>query len=142
MAEPTPRLFTREEAERTLPLVRRIVADLMAEHPAWRRAIAQYELLAAGAVADEGEQPDVAAARSKVEGLARQIDSYLREFEQIGCIFQGFEEGLVDFRSMRDGRMVLLCWRYGEERITYWHEVGAGYEGRRPIDDTLLTEVG
>ena len=136
-----PRLFTREEAERTLPLVRRIVQDLMLEHPAWRRAISQYELLAAGSVADEGESPAVAAARVAAEQLAARIDVYLRELEQVGCMFQGFEEGLVDFRSMRDDRMVLLCWRHGEERITHWHEVGAGFAGRRPIDDALLSEV-
>ena len=137
-----PRLFTREEAERTLPLVRRIVHDLMQEHPAWRRAISQYELLVGGAVADEGESAEVRAARLHAEQLAARIDGYLREIEQIGCMFQGFEEGLVDFRSMRDDKMVLLCWRYGEERITHWHEVGAGYAGRRPIDDALLSEVG
>jgi hypothetical protein len=142
MTETAPRLFTREEAERTLPLVRRIVADLMAEHPAWRRAISHYEILAAGAVADEGETPEVRAARADAERLASQIDSYLREIEQIGCMFQGFEEGLVDFRTMRDDRMILLCWRYGEERISHWHEVGAGFAGRKPIDDALLSEVG
>ena len=48
-----PRLFTREEAERTLPLVGRIVQDLMLEHPEWRRAISHYELLVAGAMASE-----------------------------------------------------------------------------------------
>lgn len=53
----------------------------------------------------------------------------------------GFEEGLVDFHSMRDDRLVLLCWRYGEERITHWHEVDAGYAGRRPIDESLVTAV-
>ena len=106
-----PRLFTRDEAERTLPLIRRIVADLMAEHPAWRRAISNYEILAAGAVADEGETAELRAAR-------------------------------LDFRSMRDDKMILLCWRYGEERITHWHEVGAGFAGRKLIDDALLSEVG
>jgi hypothetical protein len=136
-----PRLFTRAEAERTLPLVRRIVHDLMLEHPAWRRAISQYEILAAGAVADEGEPPELTTARLQAEQLAARIDGYLRELEQIGCMFQGFEEGLVDFRSMRDDKMVLLCWRYGEERISHWHEVGAGFAGRRPIDDALLSEV-
>jgi hypothetical protein len=136
-----PRIFTRAEAERTLPLVRRIVHDLMTEHPAWRRAISRYELLAAGLLADEGETPEVRDSRLEAERLAARIDSYLREIEQIGCQFQGFEDGLVDFRSMRDDRMVLLCWRYGEERITHWHEVGAGFAGRRPVDDALLSEV-
>ena len=135
------RLFTREEAERTLPLVRRIVHDLMVEHPAWRRAISHYEILVAGAVADEDESPAVRAARLEAELLAARIDTYLREIEQIGCMFQGFEEGLVDFRTMRDDKMVLLCWRYGEERISHWHDVGAGFAGRRPIDDALLSEL-
>jgi len=135
------RLFTREEAERTLPLVRRIVQDVMLEYPAWRRAVSQYEILAAGAVADDGESPALAAARIETERLAARIDGYQREVEQIGCVLQGLEEGLVDFRSMRGDRVVLLCWRYGEERIAYWHEIGAGFAGRRPVDDALLSEV-
>ncbi len=136
------RLFTRAEAERTLPLVRRIVHDLMQEHPVWRRAIAQYEILAAGTVASEGEPEEVAAARVRVEQCAARIDACLREIDLVGCMFRGFEEGLVDFRSMRGDRVVLLCWRYGEERITHWHDVGAGYAGRRLIDETLLSEAG
>ena len=42
---PALKLFTLPEAERTLPLVRRIVADLMAEYPRWRAAVSRYELL-------------------------------------------------------------------------------------------------
>ena len=40
--------------------------------------------------------------------------------------------GLVDFRAMRDGRAVYLCWRR-EERIDFWHELDAGYAGRQPL---------
>lgn len=138
----TDRLFTLTEAERTLPLVRRIALDLMQEHPVWRRAIAQYEVLAAGTVASEGESTEVAAARVQVEQCAARIDACLKEIDQVGCMFQGFEEGLVDFRSMRGDRMVLLCWRYGEARITHWHEVGAGYAGRHSIDEPILSEAG
>jgi hypothetical protein len=42
-------------------------------------------------------------------------------------------DGLVDFRALLDGRTVYLCWRFGEEKITHWHELDAGYGGRRPI---------
>lgn len=136
-----PRLFTRAEAERTLPLVRRIVQDLMLEHPVWRRAVSHYELLVGGTRADEEESAELRAARQAAEHLAARIDGYLRELDQVGCLFRGFEEGLVDFHSMRDDRLVLLCWRYGEERITHWHEVDAGYAGRRPIDESLVTAV-
>ena len=136
-----PRLFTREEAERTLPLVRGIVRDLLQEHPAWRRAIARYEILVAGAVASDDEGVDVKKARAEVERHAAQIETYLRELEQVGCTFQGFEEGLVDFRSMRGDRLVQLCWRYGEERIQFWHELGAGFAARHPIDEQVLSEA-
>src|SRR5689334_16143897 len=36
-------------------------------------------------------------------------------------------DGLVDFRALLDGRTVYLCWRWGEERITHWHELDTGY---------------
>jgi hypothetical protein len=136
-----PRLFTREEAERTLPLVQRIVRDLMLEHPEWRRAVSRYELLAAGARADDGEAADLAEARREVEARALRIQGYLGELEQVGCVFKGFDDGLVDFHALRGDRVVFLCWRYGEERITHWHELEAGFAGRQPLDEARLSEV-
>jgi hypothetical protein len=41
--------------------------------------------------------------------------------------------GLLDFPSLRDGREVYLCWKWGEEDIAFWHEVEAGYGGRQPL---------
>jgi hypothetical protein len=136
-----PRLFTREEAERTLPLVRRIVRDLMLEHPAWRRAVARYEVLAGTTRAGEAEAAELIAAQHDVEAHASRIDGYLGELQQVGCIFKGFEDGLVDFYSLREDRLVFLCWHYGEERIAHWHELDAGAAGRQPLTDAPLTEI-
>jgi hypothetical protein len=136
-----PRLFTREEAERTLPLVRRIVRDLMLEHPAWRRAVARYEVLAGTTRPGEAEAAELVAAQHDVEAHASRIEGYLGELQQVGCIFKGFEDGLVDFYSLREDRLVFLCWHYGEERITYWHELDAGAAGRQPLADAPLTEI-
>ena len=122
------RLFTLEEAERTLPLVRRIVQDLVATYPAWRAGVARYETLSA-------------AASEEITAHAVRIDGYLRELERIGCVFKGFEAGLVDFRSLREDRPIFLCWRLGEQRITHWHEIDGGFEGRQPIDGAVLTET-
>ena len=41
--------------------------------------------------------------------------------------------GLVDFAHLRDGRVVNLCWRYGEQRITHWHGLDEGYTARKPL---------
>jgi hypothetical protein len=136
-----PRLFTRAEAERTLPLVRRVTHDLMVEFPAWRRAVTRYELLVAGLKADDEEPSGAAELRAELEQHARRMDGYLAELDQVGCVFKGFEEGLVDFYSLRDDKLVFLCWRYGEERITHWHDTDAGYGGRQPVDDDMLSQV-
>jgi hypothetical protein len=138
---PNPKLFTLADAERTLPLVRRIVADLMTEYPRWRTAVSRFELLTGGARADWGETGELVAARDAVTVAAARINEYLKELEAIGCVFKGFDAGLVDFYSLRDDRPIFLCWRMGEARIQHWHELDSGFGGRQPIDGAMLTEV-
>jgi hypothetical protein len=135
------RLFTLEDAERTLPLVRGIVADLVKEYPDWRAGVSRYEALTLVARADSGETAEMQAVLGDVNARAARIDGYLKELESIGCVFKGFEAGLVDFPSLRDDQPILLCWRLGEERITHWHPVDGGFDGRQPVDDAILSEV-
>jgi hypothetical protein len=135
------KLFTLEEAERTLPLVRRVVQDLTAEYPVWRAAVARFELLTGGARADWGETGELLAAREDVTRHADRINRYLQELEGVGCVFKGFDAGLVDFYSLREDRPIFLCWKLGEERITYWHEIDAGFSGRQPIDGAILSAM-
>ena len=137
----TPRIFTVAEAERTLPLVRRIVGDLMLTYPLWREAMARYEVLTGPVRADQGETAEVLEAQAAATALAARIHGYLQELEQIGCVFKGFDAGLVDFYALRDDRLVFLCWKLGEERITHWHDVDSGFAGRQPIDAAMLTET-
>jgi hypothetical protein len=136
-----PRIFTLPEAERTLPLVQRIVRDVMLEYAAWRRAVGRYEVEVAGLTSEEDEPAAVAALRAEVQASAARLDGYLAELQQVGCVFKGFEEGLVDFCALRDDRLVFLCWRYGEPRISHWHEVDGGFAGRQPLDAAELTPV-
>lgn len=135
------RLFTLEDAERTLPLVRGIVADLVKEYPEWRAGVSRYEALTMAARADSGETAEMQAVLDDVNARAARIDGYLKELESIGCVFKGFDAGLVDFPSLREDQPILLCWRLGEERITHWHPVDGGFDGRQPVDDAILSEV-
>jgi hypothetical protein len=138
---PEFKLFTLEEAERTLPLVRRVVLDLTAEYPVWRAAVSRVELLTGGARADWGETGELLAAREEVSLHADRINRYLQELEGVGCVFKGFDAGLVDFYSLREDRPIFLCWKLGEERITHWHEIDAGFSGRQPIDGAILSAM-
>ena len=136
---PDFKLFSLQEAERTLPLVRRIVQDLTHEYPAWRAAVSRFELLTGGARADWGETGELLAAREDVARHADRINHYLQELEGVGCVFKGFDAGLVDFYSLREDRPIFLCWKLGEERITHWHDIETGFSGRQPIDGAILS---
>lgn len=133
------RIFTLEEAERTLPLLRRILTDLRTEYRVWQEALGDYELLTGGARAEHGETEELLTARRAVTDSADRISAYLGEIEAIGCLFKGFDAGLVDFYTLREDRLVFLCWRVDEDHITHWHDIEAGYAGRQPVDAIFLT---
>ena len=125
--------FTVEQANRTLPLVQRIVTDIVAEYARWREKVDRYELIAAGSRSDRGESPEQVQARDDVEEVAQRIERYLQELGQVGCVLKGFEDGLVDFRSQRGGRDIFLCWKLGETAVEHWHDVEVGFAGRQPM---------
>lgn len=137
----TPRIFTVREAEATLPLVRRIVADLLSAYPRWKALVGSYELLTGPLQAQDQEPAEVVEVREAVAREAERISGYLQELEEIGCGFKGFDVGLVDFYALRDDRLVYLCWQHGEDHITHWHEVDAGFTGRQPVDEIMLAET-
>ena len=125
--------FTADEANRTLPLVRRIVSDITSLYPDWRELVYRYELAAAQAKPEWGESPEQLELRSQIEDIARRITALLAELESVGCVFKGFQEGLVDFYGKLDGRDVFWCWKQGEEHIAHWHEIESGFAGRQPV---------
>jgi hypothetical protein len=134
---PEPRRFTLDEAQRTLPLVARIVADIVAAYPHFQARVDELQRL----TADGTPEARVDELRRELDEEATRINAFVAEIQQIGGIFKGFELGLVDFHADLDGRTVCLCWRYGEERITHWHELDGGFAGRQPIDDAVAAAL-
>ncbi len=126
------KIFTVEDANRTLPLVRRIVEDIVVQHARWCECLRASELLAAHATPD---QPDrrVEAAERELDALAREIEGYRQELKRLGIELKDYASGLIDFPAERAGRPVWLCWRLGEPAVEHWHELDAGYAGRQRI---------
>lgn len=120
--------FTVEQANRMLPLVRRIVEDVVVAHGAWQQAVGQFE------VASNTNAADAVHFQRETERLAREIDGYLRELKELGVEFKGFEQGLIDFPSELEGRPVYLCWKLGEASVSHWHDIDAGFAGRRQLE--------
>ena len=129
-------LYTVDRANRTLPLVRRIVEDIVREHERWQNAIARLDLL----MATNADTVDlrVVSLEREVQTIARDIDSFQGELEALDIQLKDRRLGLVDFPTELDGRRVLLCWRLGEPEVQYWHEVDAGYAGRQPLSPSLV----
>jgi hypothetical protein len=76
---------------------------------------------------------DQADKRRAVQTAASKLDALMSELDGIGVQLKRIDDGLVDFPSERDGRVVNLCWRLGEDTIAWWHELDAGFAGRQPL---------
>ena len=124
------KLFTIQEANALLPSVRIILAKIQRAH----RKVVHYreEAKKAAAAAEQGGggiESGVAYA-----SVLTELTVQLSELETLGVQLKDFERGLVDFPSLRDGRVVLLCWQLGEgDELEWWHDVDAGFAGRTPL---------
>jgi hypothetical protein len=126
--------FTLAGANKTLPLVSRIVRDLVARYPVWRELVDEYELMSSSQRVDEPD-PRVGQLERQVTAIAREIDGYVRELSELGAEVRiPYDSGLVDFPGTHEGRAIFFCWRLGEESIEHWHEREGGFAGRQPID--------
>jgi len=124
------KIFTVQEANALLPEVRKIVGKIQRAH----RKLAQYR--------EDAKKASEAAERGGggfADGVAYASDllkltAQLSDLEDLGVQLKDFERGLVDFPSLRDGRVVLLCWQLGEgDELEWWHDVDAGFAGRTPL---------
>jgi hypothetical protein len=136
-----PTYFTVETANRTLPLVRKVVEDLLQEHERLESILPRLRNTSSGEEADSVEEAEQKYLREEAARISADIEGYMSELESIGCMFKGFD-GLVDFHALRDGRPIFLCWRYPEEQITYWHEIDIGFAGRQRLEEPAAAASG
>lgn len=128
MEHPFPRLFTVEEANELLPVLREILQDVYRHREAMREKAPHLEPILKAAVTNGGGR----------EGSEYGVEAYklylaVDRIRELGVLLKDLDMGLLDFPHERDGRVVFLCWREPEERVAYWHELEAGYQGRRPL---------
>ncbi|MFN2397285.1 MAG: DUF2203 domain-containing protein [Gemmatimonadaceae bacterium] len=124
--------FTVEDANRTLPLVSRIVQDIVSQYAKWQVRVDEFAMMTAGARAEKPD-PRAETLQLEVQSLAAEIEGYVKELERLGIEFKGFDTGLVDFPGEIEGRPVYLCWQLGESSVQHWHEKDAGFAGRQQL---------
>ena len=124
-----PRYFTPYEANQTLDFLRplveevlRIRADILARRPDLWPAIQK-------SVGNGGS-----AALSQLFVDFERLDQLVHRIQELGVHIKDINAGLMDFPALHEGREVYLCWRHGESRVEFWHDVESGFAGRQLID--------
>src|SRR5436190_13607545 len=129
------RLFTIDQANAMLPLVRAITTDLagLAKDVVERRH--RLALLTSGRDLKPGDpySDELAQMEADLERDAKSLQGYVDELRELGVEPKGAVEGLVDFPCKMEGRVVYLCWKLGEPEVLYWHDLDSGFGGRQPL---------
>ncbi len=130
MSDSSQKIYTVDEARELLPELRprlHEMQDIWAELEPHREEAQKI-----------GKRTDNGGATLPNAGeyfrLIHQLKEKLAFFGKAGIEIKDISTGLVDFPSLRDGRVMYLCWRVDEETITHWHETDGGFAGRQPLE--------
>lgn len=128
------RYFTREEAEALLPQISVVLHAIQHERATMRSSEEELATLEARARGNGHHLHEhIAKLQQEVARHIQALHALATELEHFDCVLKDPETGLIDFLSLREGHEVYLCWRLGEERINYWHELHTGFAGRQPL---------
>jgi len=122
------RHYTLEEANAALPRMRELLGTLRSASARLGDREAR-EMLSEASPGNGGG----GAGRTVSEGFVALREAML-ELREREVVLRDLQRGLMDFPALRDGREVYLCWEEGEDEVRWWHEPGAGFAGRRPLE--------
>ena len=124
------KLFTLEEANALLPAVRDILRRIQSS----RRRLSVYRRQAKLAAEGAEQGGGGMVGGGLYAKILTKLTDEIAELESIGVQLKDFDRGLIDFPSLREGRVVLLCWQLGEgDQLEWWHDMDAGFAGRTPL---------
>lgn len=130
-----PRYFTREEAERLLPQIRPLMEEMQRRSMVFdqlRREVEAVERRLKGN-GHLGESRQLEEKQQAMREVRQGIASLVDEVQALGVEVKDLTMGLVDFRAVREGQEVYLCWRVGEARVEWWHPLGSGFSSRQRL---------
>jgi hypothetical protein len=131
----TKKHFTVEEANRSLPLVQAIVRDIAQLARSLRDRqdrLARVQSAPRSRMADAYRE-ELDQAQDEFERDQERLAAYVRELSDLGIELKDYFTGLVDFPCLMEDREVYLCWRLGEQEVGHWHELEAGFAGRKKL---------
>lgn len=123
-----PRYFSLDQANQLLEVLKPLVSEMLSIRTSILALQPQLESVLNKAVNNGGS-----LVSSEALNAFQALKDVLYEIQQYDVYVKDVNSGLVDFPSIRDGEVVYLCWRFGEDQIGYWHELESGFQGRKPV---------
>src|SRR6267378_1447320 len=130
--------YTLDEATAMLPLLRAILRDVTTLANDLRDRYERLVRLQNTEGLDRAHEEEVQQLLAEFEKGQEKMREYEQELEKLGVELKDYYTGLIDFRHMKDGKEVYLCWRLGEPEISHWHELDAGVAGRQKLAEKIL----
>jgi hypothetical protein len=136
------RFYTIDSANAQLTLVRPLLERLREQREELIRlrdeALAlktAVEGTSAGGGLFDGADPNGERRRLKLrmQAIVDQMQAAVIQLDRWSVTLRDIQTGLVDFPALVNGRQIWLCWRLGEAEIAWWHELDAGFAGRKPL---------
>jgi hypothetical protein len=130
------RYFEPAEVDTLIPALARVLERVMRAHADATTIAGRLEAererigFAGGGTIDRAAWK---ADLARVEECTRIVRAGLEEITTLGGAIKDLALGLVDFPHLRDGRMVNLCWKFGETSVAHWHGLDEGFANRRPL---------
>jgi len=134
------RTFTLQEAQNLLPVLESLLRTAMDGKKLIEAVDNELQELAHRVLMSGGLLVNVvqmARRKAEREKAIRRVRDTLAEINAIGVQVKDIEIGLLDFPCKVEGRIVLLCWKLGEQGITHWHTSSEGFAGRKPVDERI-----
>jgi hypothetical protein len=134
--------FTIEEVNALIPRLAELVREQITRHGEIAAHLAKLARLTGELPSSLVEEP---RESEPIRKLKREVRSMIEcyadgwaEVRALGGVVKDPQFGTVDFYSSVEGRFVWLCWRYGEDSVRFYHELDAGYAGRKPLRSDVL----
>jgi hypothetical protein len=127
-------LFTPQEASKLLPDIKPKMKELIEKKKVVAKLhneIEKYNLFGF-------RTAEVAEKAAQLDALVDDMKRMVSELEDLGVEVKDLDYGLVDFPAEKYGESVMLCWRYGEPEVSFWHTANEGYNGRKSLKLQLI----
>jgi hypothetical protein len=133
--------FTLDEAQSLLSVLEALLRRAIEAKATAEQLEMELQQLGQRIFFSGGMQVDTAQVgrkRAALRAAVQQAKDVIQEIDSIGVQVKDLDTGLLDFPCRLGDDIVLLCWKMGEPRITHWHTVDSGFQGRQPLDERFL----